>query len=222
MCVHAQWVSLQRPLRTEHVKSSQVKSSQVKSNSRRSRIRLLWVARRRESGGRGAAQLAWLDSPEPGGLIIHSHVFMHVHVHIVFRSLNRLIIVVFYSSSSCVIQLATSRRPDSLHLYPYAIFQKVYCMAMHSNATPECNTTIQADDGRWGPSPLRQGAVPIMDKISCRNKFRWAEVSRYAVRWRETKDKLFYGSLQPAYHPPTVPDCAFRVRFISGRVCIYI
>ena len=76
MCVHAQWVSLQRPLRTEHVKSSQVKSSQVKSNSRRSRIRLLWVARRRESGGRGAAQLAWLDSPEPGGLIIHSHVRM--------------------------------------------------------------------------------------------------------------------------------------------------
>ena len=185
-----QWVSLQRPLRNM---SSQVKSSQVKSNSRRSRIRLLWVARRRESGGRGAAQLAWLDSPEPGGLIIHSHVFMHVHdhVHIVFRSLNRLIIVVFYSSSSFVIQLATSRRPDSLHLYPYAIFQKVYCMAMHSNATPECNTTIQADDGRWGPSPLRQGAVPIMDKISCRNKFRWAEVSRYAVRWRETKDKLF-------------------------------
>ena len=141
-----------------NVRLRNVKSSQVKSNSRRSRIRLLWVARRRESGGRGAAQLAWLDSPEPGGLIIHSHVFMHVHVHIVFRSLNRLIIVVFYSSSSCVIQLATSRRPDSLHLYPYAIFQKVYCMAMHSNATPECNTTIQADDGRWGAGGLRHFA----------------------------------------------------------------
>ena len=132
-----------------NVRLRNVKSSQVKSNSRRSRIRLLWVARRRESGGRGAAQLAWLDSPEPGGLIIHSHVFMHVHVHIVFRSLNRLIIVVFYSSSSCVIQLATSRRPDSLHLYPYAIFQKVYmyCMARCTpmqplNATPQSRPTM--------------------------------------------------------------------------------
>ena len=51
-----------------HVKSSQVKSS---SNFNGGRARRLWGARRRErSGGRGAAQLAWLDSridsPEPG------------------------------------------------------------------------------------------------------------------------------------------------------------
>ena len=149
MCVHAQWVSLQRPLRTEHVKSSQVKSSQVKSNSRRSRIRLLWVARRRESGGRGAAQLAWLDSPEPGGLIIHSHVFMHGHVHIVFRSLNRLIIVVFYSSSSFVIQLATSRRPEPpilsicIHM-PFFRKSTVWqCTPMQPlNATPQSRPTM--------------------------------------------------------------------------------
>ena len=45
-------------------KSSQVKSS---SNFNGGRARRLWGARRRErSGGRGAAQLAWLDSPEPG------------------------------------------------------------------------------------------------------------------------------------------------------------
>ena len=43
---------------------SQVKSS---SNFKGGRARLLWGARRRErSGGRGAAQPAWLDSPEPG------------------------------------------------------------------------------------------------------------------------------------------------------------
>ena len=144
VCTRPQWVSLQRPLRTEHVKSSQ-----VKSNSRRSRIRLLWVARRRESGGRGAAQLAWLDSPEPGGLIIYSHVFMHVHVHIVFRSLNRLIIVVFYSSSSFVIQLATSRRPEPpilsicIHM-PFFRKSTVWqCTPMQPlNATPQSRPTM--------------------------------------------------------------------------------
>ena len=48
----------------------QVKSSQS-SNFIGSRARRLWGARRRErSGGRGAAQLAWLDSPvEPRGFI---------------------------------------------------------------------------------------------------------------------------------------------------------
>ena len=45
---------------------SQVKSS---SNFKGGRARLLWGARRRErSGGRGAAQPAWLDSPEPASL----------------------------------------------------------------------------------------------------------------------------------------------------------
>ena len=47
----------------------QVKSSQVKScsNFDGGRARRLWGARRRDrSGGRGAAQLAWLESPEPG------------------------------------------------------------------------------------------------------------------------------------------------------------
>ena len=47
------------------IKSSQVQSSQVKSSSNFNggRARRLWGARRRErSGGRGAAQLAWLDS----------------------------------------------------------------------------------------------------------------------------------------------------------------
>ena len=134
-----------------NVRLRNVKSSQVKSNSRRSRIRLLWVARRRESGGRGAAQLAWLDSPEPGGLIIHSHVFMHVHdhVHIVFRSLNRLIIVVFYSSSSFVIQLATSRRPEPpilsicIHM-PFFRKSTVWqCTPMQPlNATPQSRPTM--------------------------------------------------------------------------------
>ena len=51
---------------TKKVRSSQVKSSQVQI-SNGGRARRLWGARRRErSGGRGAAQLAWLDSPEPG------------------------------------------------------------------------------------------------------------------------------------------------------------
>ena len=51
-------------LRSSTVHCSQVKSS---SNFKGGRARLLWGARRRErSGGRGAAQPAWLDSPEPG------------------------------------------------------------------------------------------------------------------------------------------------------------
>ena len=46
------------------VKSSQVKSS---SNFNGGRARRLWGARRRErSGGRGVAQLAWLDSLSRG------------------------------------------------------------------------------------------------------------------------------------------------------------
>ena len=51
-------------LPVKRVKSSQVKSS---SNFNGGRARRLWGAHRRErSGGRGAAHLAWLESPEPG------------------------------------------------------------------------------------------------------------------------------------------------------------
>ena len=65
-------------------KSSQVKSSQVKSNTNFNggRARRLWGARRRErSGGRGAAQVVWLDfrialsrSRGPGALYPDIHI----------------------------------------------------------------------------------------------------------------------------------------------------
>ena len=59
------------------VKSSPVKSS---SNFNGGRARRLWGARRRErSGGRGAAQLAWLESPEPGLLSTSSHRLLLDH-----------------------------------------------------------------------------------------------------------------------------------------------
>ena len=65
---------VQVPIHTN--KSSQVTSS---SNFNGARARRLWGARRRErSGGRGAAQLAWLDSPEPG---LYPHTVCN---HIVF------------------------------------------------------------------------------------------------------------------------------------------
>ena len=58
------------------VKSSQVKSS---SNFNGGRARRLWGARRRErSGGRGAAQQAWLESPEPG-LYMYPHRLLLDH-----------------------------------------------------------------------------------------------------------------------------------------------